>query len=170
RPKEGERWEVEVNTGLEGWLSRIAGSMGRGYLLTIDYGEPGETLYGPERPNGTIRGFSGHRHADDLLASPGSIDLTASIDFTLLSKTAEKLGLISAPFINQHNFLFAHGLLEEAARLEGEIGDEMDLLAFRRSMGELIFPGQGMGESFMALVQAKNAPLEPLIPPPNRTF
>jgi SAM-dependent MidA family methyltransferase len=162
RPLAGESWGVEVCEEIPRWLSRTASKIKRGYLLTLDYGDKVSGLYGPHRPEGTVRGFRGHAHLEDLLSEPGSADLTASVDFSALIEEGEKLGLDSSPLMLQRDFLFSFGLLEEAQRIEEEESDELELIKTRNAIGQLIMPGTGMGESFRALVQSKDASITAL--------
>ncbi|TAL15752.1 hypothetical protein EPN96_12300 [bacterium] len=162
KPSAEESWEVEICAEIPRWLEKTSSKIGRGYILTIDYGDEAGELYGPHRPRGTIRGFREHRHLDDLLSGPGSADLTASVDFTSLIEVGESLGLENSKLMTQRDFLFSFGLLEEAERIEREESDQLKLIETCRAIGQLIMPGTGMGESFHALIQAKNAPLSEL--------
>ncbi|MHB8763870.1 MAG: class I SAM-dependent methyltransferase [Deferrisomatales bacterium] len=154
-----EGGEVEVSLGVEGWLGRVAGTLERGYVVTLDYGDEARRLYGPARPGGTCVAYRGHRLSDDLLASPGEQDLTAHVDFTALRRHGERLGLAASPLLGQRDFLFALGLAAEVEALDGLGLSTAELLAARRSLAPLLLPGPGMGDGFKALVLAKGAPL-----------
>ena len=39
-------------------------------------------VFDPPRENGTLRGYQQHRMIDDVLANPGEVDITASVNFT----------------------------------------------------------------------------------------
>lgn len=154
-----ESFSFEIRPAANEWLARTAEKMGRGLILTIDYGDVATRLFGPMRPEGTVRGFRGSEIVDDVLADPGFSDITASADFSALMRNGPCLGLLNAPLINQRAFLFAAGLAtlveEMTVGIEGEAGK----IAFRQELWPLLFPGSGMGETFKVLVQAKEAPL-----------
>ena len=62
----------------------------RGYALLIDYGAVGS-------PGGDIHGYRDHRVVEDVLADPGSSDITAGVDFALIARHAEERGLWRSP-------------------------------------------------------------------------
>ncbi|MBI5017656.1 MAG: SAM-dependent methyltransferase [Deltaproteobacteria bacterium] len=154
-----EGYEVEVNLRALEWLRGVARRLERGYVVTIDYGDEGHRLFGPQRPRGTSAAYRRHTLSEDLLADPGGQDLTAHVNFSALRRSGAELGLDAAPLQTQRDFLFAAGLLEEVEALEGEGLPEPELLAARRSVAPLLFPDQ-MGDAFHVLVQAKGAPLD----------
>ncbi len=149
-------WEVEVRPAAEAWLEGAAARLGRGYVLTIDYGDRAERLYGPHRLLGTATAYRAHRLVDDLLADPGEQDLTAHVDFTHLQRVGQRLGLTAEPLVNQREFLFRWGLEEEVVALEQRL-PEVDRLAAMQALAPLLLPGPGMGDTFRVLVQTKEA-------------
>jgi SAM-dependent MidA family methyltransferase len=101
--------------------------------------------YGHLRPGlgDTLQAVRGHRH-EDVLASPGTADLTAHVDFAALAVVARGHGL-AAHSTTQGEFLLAMGLLERAGRLGANAGEavrerlsgEVERLAAPQAMGEL---------------------------------
>ncbi len=165
----GGGWEAEVCPAALEWLAGVARRLERGYVLTVDYGDEADRLYGPHRPRGTCLAYRGHRTSGDLLDAPGLQDLTAHVNFTALRAEGRRLGLEPAPLLTQRSFLFAAGLVQEVESLERELPPH-EALAARRALAPLLLPDAGMGDTFKALVQAKNAPLsglplDPLLPP-----
>ena len=73
-----------------------------GYALLIDYGGVGE-------PGGPPHGYRSHRPVEDLLARPGSTDITSGIDFDLVATRAEAQGLIAFPSVTQRHALTSLG-------------------------------------------------------------
>jgi SAM-dependent MidA family methyltransferase len=104
-PPAPDGYETEVNLLIEPWARSSAAALRRGYLLVIDYGYERAEYYRQERAHGTLSGYLGQGRAEDLLARPGEIDLTAHVDFTTLIETAEAAGLRLAGFTDQHRFL-----------------------------------------------------------------
>jgi NADH dehydrogenase [ubiquinone] 1 alpha subcomplex assembly factor 7 len=94
----------------------VAGEIGRrlaahgGAALIIDYGAarpPGEP---------TLQAVHGHdRH--DVLAEPGTADLTAHVDFATLTRVAEDAGARAHGPVTQGEFLHALGLAARAETL-----------------------------------------------------
>ncbi|PLX41219.1 MAG: hypothetical protein C0608_06355 [Deltaproteobacteria bacterium] len=140
------------------WLKRTAKKLGRGYLLTIDYGDERARLFGPHKEGGTARGYSKHRHIESILEAPGECDLTRSVDFTELIDLGDELGLSSEPLFNQRELLYSLGMVEEVALIEEECADEVEALARRHELAPLLMGGVGMGETFKGLLQVKEAP------------
>ena len=154
-----EGCEAEACPRALGWLERVAALLDRGFVVTIDYGDEAERLYGPGRPRGTCAAYRAHRISGDLLADPGDQDLTAHVNFTALRRAGERLGLDAAPLLKQRDFLFAAGLMEEVARLEAGL-PEVERMAAMQALAPLLLPDGGMGDAFKVLVQAKAAPLD----------
>jgi len=157
--------QVEVRPGVAPWLERVAGCLVRGVVLTVDYGDTAERLFGPHRPDGTVVGYRRHGQTTDLLAAPGEQDLTAQVDFTALVRGGEALGLHATPLCKQREFLFAAGLLAELEALEVSDRTELEKLELRRAAAPLLMPGTGMGDAFKVLVQTKEVAFELDSPP-----
>ena len=151
--------EVEVSLGVLSWMAGVAARLRRGYVVTVDYGDESGRLYGPQRPRGTCVAYRKHRLSRDLLSEPGRRDLTAHVNFSALLRAGRGAGLEAGPLLKQRDFLFALGLLAEVEAMEDHGLSEVELIQARRALAPLIFPGDGMGEAFKVLVQAKNAPL-----------
>ncbi|PLX44490.1 MAG: hypothetical protein C0609_05390 [Deltaproteobacteria bacterium] len=151
-------FRFEHAPGVAEWLTRTAERLGRGYILTIDYGDERGRLFGPQRERGTARGFSRHTHIEGLLDAPGECDLTRSVDFTELIDTGSALGLTAEPLFNQRQLLYGLGMVEEVQLLEEESADEVEALARRHELAPLLLGGVGMGETFKGLLQVKGAP------------
>lgn len=159
-----EGCEAEVNLQSKSWLAGVSAALARGVVLTIDYGNEAPRLYGPRRLRGTAVAYRAHRAVENLLEDPGAQDLTAHVDFTSLRRDGEELGLETAPLLRLRDFLFASGLLEELEALERDGLDDAAAWEARRAAAPLLFPGpgQGMGESFHVLVQARGVELSAL--------
>jgi SAM-dependent MidA family methyltransferase len=163
----GEGWEVEIRPGAEPWLRRVAERLTAGCVVTIDYGDVASRLFGPQRPQGTVRAIASHRLCDSLYEAPGETDLTASVDFSALQALGSALGLENAPLLSQRDFLFALGLAQEVERLQ-QRASTIDFLSAMESLSPLLTPGaSGMGDTFRVLVQTKNLaartlPLDPV--------
>ena len=98
---------AEICLELEPWLDEGAARLDRGFGLILDYGYEAAELYGPRHLAGTLLGYRGHRVVEDPLTDPGSIDLTAHVDFTAVARLAERRGLRTVSTTTQSEFLVA---------------------------------------------------------------
>jgi SAM-dependent MidA family methyltransferase len=113
-------------------LSRAGGA-----ALIIDYG------YARAAAGDSFQAMNQHEFVDPL-ASPGEADLTAHVNFAVLSQLAVEMGLQSHPITQQGEFLRSLGLDQRAAQLAkaspeavGKIISERDRLAAPDQMGHL---------------------------------
>lgn len=102
---EGERRVRMV--GNDPWLSSLADAQAN-LALVVDYGEV--------RPAREVRAFHSHGFADPL-AEPGSVDLTADVDFAELERQARNHGFVTA-VETQEAFLIRHGAFEAINRID----------------------------------------------------
>lgn len=86
-------------------------------VLAIDYGAGAGT--------GPAHGYAGHRVVDDLLAAPGSADITAGVDLGAIAAAVEASGGRAFPSVAQHDALLALGF---EAWLRTELERQQDLL------------------------------------------
>lgn len=110
---EGAR--VEVSLEAARWIVEVAPALGRGVVLTFDYGYPAAQMYAPWRPQGTLMAFYRHAVSSDPLAHPGEQDLTAHVDFTGLALAGRVAGLEPAGFTTQREFLTVLGIHQAVA-------------------------------------------------------
>ena len=147
----GVSQEVEVCLDAIAWMHSVASAVGRGAVLTLDYGDTADRLYARGRPFGTMRAGAAGRLADPLDA-PGTNDITASVNFTALVEAGQERGLELAALEPQIDFLCRFGLAERvAARLDAATAVE------RVAMKALLVPA-GPGGGIRALVQRRRAP------------
>ncbi|MDX6765373.1 MAG: SAM-dependent methyltransferase [Candidatus Methylacidiphilales bacterium] len=146
-----EGWVGEVRTVAEAWAMELYATLGDGVILTLDYGDLAEGLYGGAKPEGTLRAFAGHHQVAEVLADPGRQDLTADVDFSLLMEWGNAQGWRTRGFLDQNRFLT--GL---AARPGGwlAVQEANPDPAALRQFHTLTHPGL-MGAVFKALVQTK---------------
>jgi SAM-dependent MidA family methyltransferase len=140
-PVEGQ--VVEVGLEAISLLERISSVLAGGFVVTIDYGDLVELLWGPDRRDGTLRSFSGHRLISSLLEKPGERDITASVNFSALIQYGGAAGLETVSYERQNAFLTRHGLVERV----GRISEMRARLAAKR----FLVPGEG--DNFRVLLQ-----------------
>ena len=148
-------YRSEIRTNFQDFLTPLTRCLSSGLLLWCDYGFARPEYYHPGRSRGTLRTFSNHRAAEDPLATPGEIDITAHVDFTAVAEAGMALGCQPLRFQNQGAWL------TEAARdwlisLEGNPDP-----AALRQFQTLTHPAH-LGGSFHVLEMAWNRPASPL--------
>ena len=156
-PGDGCRAEVSL-TAIEA-MRALDARLGRGYLVTIDYGYPASELYASWRRMGTLMAFRSHSPQPDPLARPGRTDLTAHVDFTSLAAAAA--GCTSAPLTTQAEALVALGLGEALDAARERMGEDLAAFASARRAADTLVDPMGLGR-IRVLVQAKDAPLQGL--------
>ena len=144
---------IEINLDAIDWLGRVAAAIGSGYLVTIDYGDVAEHMYGPDRKMGTLRSFYKHRLTDSILERVGEQDMTASVNFTSLIEYGRDFGLETVSYERQTAFLMRRGLIERIANMQSAGGD-IDDLKERLAIKNLFVPG-GVSDNFRVLIQKK---------------
>jgi SAM-dependent MidA family methyltransferase len=98
-------YRTEVRTNFRDFLEPLTRCLSSGLLLWPDYGFARPEYYHPDRKTGTLRTFSKHRAAENPLATPGEIDITAHVDFTTVAEAAISLGCRPLTFRNQGAWL-----------------------------------------------------------------
>src|SRR5262249_48396322 len=94
--------ERAIPGGAFAFLDEVADALERGYVLLIDYGDVGTS-------GGPVHGYREHTVIEDVLAAPGTADITSGVDFALVIAHAEARGLSAFPVITQRNGLSALG-------------------------------------------------------------
>ena len=100
-------YRSEVRSGYDEWFAPLLAALSSGLLVWLDYGFARPDFYHPARHHGTLRTFSGHRAADDPLLDPGTLDITAHVDFTAVAEAAIALGCRPLLFRSQGSWLTA---------------------------------------------------------------
>jgi NADH dehydrogenase [ubiquinone] 1 alpha subcomplex assembly factor 7 len=91
-----------VPIGAFATLDELMHTLRRGYVLLIDYGTA-------DGPAGGVRGFREHRRVADVLADPGSTDITAGVDLSAVASHARSIGLRAFEPVTQAAALAALG-------------------------------------------------------------
>jgi SAM-dependent MidA family methyltransferase len=149
----------QAEAGLEAcrWIEDAGRRLGRGFVLTVDYGHEARELYNERHLRGTLLAYHCHRASEGYLRAPGEQDLTAHVNFTALDLWGRRAGLERTELVTQARFLLALGRGNEFADLYDEGQSEVERLRARLLLKSLIFP-EGMGEAFEVLIQHKGLP------------
>jgi SAM-dependent MidA family methyltransferase len=150
------REEQQAEAGLAGcqWLEEAGARLGRGFVLTVDYGHEAAELYNERHQRGTALAYARHTVSEDLLRSPGEQDLTAHVSFTALDIWGRRSGLQRTGYVTQLEFLAAMGRSNEFADLYEPGASEVERIRGRLLLKTLIHP-EGMGETFRIFIQHK---------------
>jgi SAM-dependent MidA family methyltransferase len=147
---------ADLSPGWEPLYRSLARRLGRGLLVTCDYGFEREKLLDPRiRSNGTLACYTRQRVHRNPFVKVGEQDLTAHVDFTTLIQAGEAEGLRTVILTRQALWLTACGLFEE---LQGAD-------ATTRQGAMALLDGEGMGEEIRVLVQAKGIETDGLFEP-----
>ncbi|HEX9123086.1 MAG TPA: SAM-dependent methyltransferase [Actinomycetota bacterium] len=94
--------EAAVPEAALSFVDEVARVLRQGYALLIDYGSVGGSA-------GQIHGYRKHRVVEDVLARPGSADVTAGVDLAAVAARARAGGLEVAGAVAQADALRALG-------------------------------------------------------------
>ncbi len=151
-------YQTEINLEATDWVRNIAGGMGKGYVLTIDYGYPSRDLYHPYRKEGTMVCYNKHRVNYSPYIDIGRQDITTHVNFTALYHWGLKYGLNGCGFTDQAHFLLALGFEDQLKKMQ-----EPD--AYRNYQKNQFLKNtllNDMGRKFKVLIQEKEAPKKKL--------
>jgi SAM-dependent MidA family methyltransferase len=141
---------VEVCPAAVAWWRAAASILGRGKLLTMDYGLGAEEQFLPERAQGTLRAFRRHHASADLLSQPGEQDLTAHVNFSALMKTGGAAGLRTEALQRQSQFL-----TEILARARLAAGSFEPWDQKRTRQFQTLTHPEHLGHKFQVLIQCR---------------
>ena len=142
-----EGYTTEINLHALAWMKDVARALGRGFVITIDYGHTAQDLYGPDRPRGTLLCYYSQMASESPYSRVGLQDMTAHVDFTSLAITGEEGGLHVTGFTNQMSFLMGLGVERMLESLEPGSSEFQSVI-------QLLRP-EGMGRTFKILIQHK---------------
>ncbi len=143
---------TEVHMQAQAFVATLVERLHDAAALFIDYGFPEAEYYHPQRDGGTLMTHRVHQSHTDVLAEPGSRDITAHLDFTALALAAQDAGAQVLGYTSQGRFLLNCGLLH---MLEG--ADVRATNAAHRLIAE-----HEMGELFKVLLFARGVTIDPV--------
>ncbi|MCC2645043.1 MAG: hypothetical protein K0R94_821 [Burkholderiales bacterium] len=144
----------EVSLERSGFIRSLSDMLTQGVIILIDYGYGESEYYSPSRSNGTLRGFFRQHQLDNVLIYPGLIDITSSVDFTAIAKTAIDNNLDLLGFTTQSSFLINCGILNELEKKHKGYSHS-EYLQLTNQLNRLISPNE-MGEIFKVIAFSKN--------------
>lgn len=144
----------------------IGVSLGRGFVLTVDYGHDARELFNERHMRGTMLAYRGRETNENFYEAPGEQDLTAHVNFTALELAGRETGLETLGRVSQTQFLLSLARANNFADLHDQSSDAVGNVKSRLKFKTLIHP-EGMGETFQVQIQQKgitNAKLTGLAP------
>jgi SAM-dependent MidA family methyltransferase len=162
-----EGQQAEAGLAACQWIEEAGRKLGRGFVLTVDYGYEARDLYDERHLSGTLLAYEQHRAGEDFYRAPGEQDLTAHVNFSAMERWGARAGLGRTGLISQAHFLMALAGVSDFADLRRPEQSESEQLRARLLFKNLVNP-EGMGETFRVFVQHKGigeprlAGLEPL--------
>ncbi len=148
RPAPG--WQGEICLAAITWLEDVARLLDRGTMVTIDYGATWAELCGPRHSGGTLACYYRHGVSTDPYQRIGAQDITAHVNFSALMERGAQLGLRTARYESQAEYLLTLGIGEELAALARQPVSAAALRR-KRAITDLIWP-DGLG-GFRVLIQ-----------------
>ena len=155
--------EFVVSPAAIEFIHRVGALLERGYVWLVDYG------FADQSEARSVHGYRDQRVHDDVLAEPGSTDITAGVDFVALVEHARSEGLQVWGPVSQRDALLALGFreLDERARarqveaLNERRGVDALRIYSNRNRANLLLGRVGAGASWV-LGLGKNAAGTPL--------
>ncbi|MDI3327496.1 MAG: SAM-dependent methyltransferase [Alicyclobacillaceae bacterium] len=139
----------EIGPEALNWVREVLSRLREGVVLVVDYGDEEEALYGPHRPEGTLRAFRRHQCLSAWWEEPGSRDITADVNFSAVRRAALRAGASVGPLTTLAQFLWRAGIGGELQAVDP--ADPFHSLARRnRAVKQLLFPG-GFGFAFRVM-------------------
>jgi SAM-dependent MidA family methyltransferase len=151
--------ETSVPVGAFALLAEVARVLRRGYVLVIDYG----SVRGPAGP---VHGYREHREIADVLADPGSTDVTAGVDLWMVAERARALGLQAFEPVAQADALISLGFdrwdrtlrQTQASLREAGRGSEAVRVWESRSRASLLAERSGLGGHWWLVLATEGLP------------
>jgi SAM-dependent MidA family methyltransferase len=152
-----EGGQLEMREGVSGIYSSVDRIADRWVMTSIDYGGVASEVHGPRFPRGTLLAYRQHRASEDVLHSPGSLDLTAHVNFSELITEGKQVGCTTAYWGTQADFLTALGVGEYLPALQRKPEVSIrDYVREREAVFQLVSPTD-LGR-FRVLVQTRGTP------------
>lgn len=150
-PEPGER--IEISLPAQDWITQIARTIQRGFLLVIDYGYTrNEQLAGHHR--GTLMAYRQHSASANPYEAPGEQDLTAHVNFTALAGAAAQAGMQVQSLLTQSQFLMHIGEANQFADAFEDCRLPQERAKVALQLKHLVTPA-GMGEDFQVLLASR---------------
>lgn len=140
---------TEVHTMNHAFITTVGAVLDKGAVIFIDYGCGQSEYYHAQKVRGSLRGFFRQNVLDSVLIYPGLIDITASVNFSLIATSAISSGMELIGYTTQSNFLVNCGLVELMQQLHLELSSQQ-YLQLSNQVNRLISNNE-MGDLFKVI-------------------
>ncbi|WP_226656956.1 SAM-dependent methyltransferase [Guptibacillus hwajinpoensis] len=107
---DGQRIEIPLAMGK--WLDEVGNWLANGKVITVDYGYTNEEWKSPERKRGSLRGYRNHQLIENVLQTPGEMDITTHVHIDAIKNIGLSHGMKWVSCMPQGEFLLKEGLLQ----------------------------------------------------------
>jgi SAM-dependent MidA family methyltransferase len=149
-------FRTELNLEAVEWIKEIAGSVKKGFIITIDYGYTSAELYSPRRSCGTLLCYNKHTINEDPYKHIGSQDITSHVNFSALCYWGLKNGLECCGLTDQAHFLLSMGFKEYLRQTLQDENDIIQMVKKESFLTHMLLVD--MGSRFKVLIQQVNLP------------
>ena len=152
-------YRTEINLAAQDWVRAATESLGRGFILLIDYGYSRTDYYSPLRTKGTLSTYRNQHRQENIFEGVGETDITAHVDFTAIAEVGLEAGCQLLGFTDQHHFMVGAGeeRMRSFAADSATPHDRRERDRFLRAYKTLMHP-EMMGLAFKYLLMGKGAP------------
>src|SRR5580704_1628837 len=152
-------YRTEINLAAQDWFRAATESLGRGFILLIDYGYWRTDSYSPLRTKGTLSAYRNQRRQENIFEGIGEADITAHVDFTAIAEVGLEAGCQLLGFTDQHHFMVGAGeeRMRSFAADSATPQDRLERDRFLRAYKTLMHP-EMMGLAFKYLLFGKGSP------------
>lgn len=144
--------EYEVNLRMIEVMEDLDRRIDSAFVLTVDYGYDWEEYQAIDRPQGTLLCYRRHQVVTDPYVNLGRQDITAHVNFEVMTQTSERLGWENEPLTTQRHFLHKWGLEKHLEQEEAQGILNPERLEERLGLKSLLMPG-GISDTMKVLVQ-----------------
>ena len=144
--------EYEVNLRMIDVLEDLDRRIDSAIVLTVDYGYTWEEYQTIDRPQGTLLCYYRHQAVKDPYINLCDQDITAHVNFEVMTKVGETLGWRSKSLTTQRRFLHEWGLEKHLIEEEAQGILNSERVEERLGLGTLLRPG-GISDTMKVLVQ-----------------
>ena len=146
-------YQTEIHLQAQAWITSVAESLDEGLFITFDYGFPAREYYHPQRIGGTLMAHYRHHAIPDPFHLPGLSDITAHVEFTSITESAELNGLTLLGYQSQGGYLLNAGIGELLLN-NLDPRDAASYLPHANAVQKLLSEAE-MGELFKAIAFGK---------------
>ena len=144
-----ESQQAEAGLAARDWVVEAGRRLGRGFLVTIDYGHEARELYDERHMRGTLLAYDRHRASEEFFRAPGEQDLTAHVNFTALDLSGQAApGSSGQGSFRKLISCLSLARQERDALILQRPGETEDKKTRGRLLFKTLIHPEGMGETF----------------------